>query len=397
MKNNSWAVVFVILFLSFEVAFANTIYIPRNYYPGLDHGNPAHEGSIASYFVQYGENNRYLLTTPSTEGSYGVYTSLTLPAGSSLESDIAGEGSAWVRAYAVLPQLLKISNNSFIENVVLDGNYMVNHVIKGDGVSDFRMEDSVARRTKNDNGNALVKAHVVAIQGSSNIRVVNSVITQAGDSGVDLGSTKTEATGLYLVSNIGVEVRDSDISYALSAGINTTNSKFVNIVNNRIDNTGRANKYNADFPADGITGYHNDLISPEENLYYTVLGNEITNWYNHGIHLSGRWIDIRNNSIHSPGLIEAAGHAIYVGDYRDRVECSSIIWIQDNYVKRSVLNPNDAADGIRVHHYKWEAYWPHGNTGDVGNSINVTDHRYNNLGNQLSCPLGFADQYYIVN
>lgn len=386
------------------------IYDTKNIY---DHSDPAVQGSIAWYFKEYKEGKNYFyLMTPQAQSSYNITKPLILPEQATLTSFYE---KGQIKASSELVFMLRPSNGTKVSNVIFDGNYVAQQIINGNGVEEFQLDNSVLRRTINKydpsfNGSK-IHAHGVVLNQSSNLSIRDNVITNIGDSGQNVANnTKLEASGLYLIGGDNLDIINNIVRYTLSAGINTTNSKDVVITRNKIDNIGRAVKYGGLFPADGITAYHNTGRGVNENLKYEVTHNVITNWYNHGIHLSGRYLDISRNTVSSPGhnpggtvnangILQTTGHAIFVGDFRTRIRCSSIIWVRDNYIERSRHHPSDAADGIRVQHYKHIAYWPSGNTGDVSNSTNVTDHRYNNLipSNQGSCPYGYADQHYPVN
>ncbi len=399
-----------LFFLTVTVLDAQSavFHIERNRDQIYDHANPNQTGTIAWYFKTKGANNRFVLSTPSSGGSYAITKPLFLPEGSTLES---GSDKAWIRAYGDIDFMLRPSNESTISNVIFDGNYLATSILHGPSVKGFQLDNSVIRRTVNtynSNHGSRTRAHGVVMIGAEDLTISNNVITNIGDSGQNVANNvKVEASGLLLTEGDRITVTGNTISYTLSAGINTTNSREVTITHNTIDNVGRSGLYGGLYAADGITAYHNERFGPNENLYYDVTYNTITNWYNHGVHLSGRWLNISHNNVSSPGhnpggtinannQINTTGHAIFVGDYRHRVRCSSIIWIQNNFVERSRHHPTDAADGIRAQHYKHSAYWPSSNTGDVGSSVNVTDHRYANLipATQESCPLGYADEHY---
>jgi hypothetical protein len=378
----------------FNFAFAAPIEITRNYPYVTNHGDPGQPGSIAAHFVAGGENQVYILTTPASGGSYAIYTSLTLPKGSTLTS---ASGDSFLKAHGnLIDILLNVKESSTVSNVILGGNYKARTIIKGQSADGFTLKDSVVRRTKNQNGFIPTHAHLVNISDSNGLTIKDNFITQAADSGYEVpnNNSKTEASGLYLRGNQNVNITGNTISYVLSAGINTTNSQYVNIINNTIDNTGRAGLYyahlgSAALKADGITAYHNIGVPVNQNLDYLVQGNTITNWHNHGIHLSGRELSIFDNTIVSPvnqGTLYRS--ALYIGDFRSPIRCSKVIRIRGNHLEKTGLL---SATGIRSGHYKHAAYWVSRNTGDVGSAANVSDHRY---GTALdpSCEGDYADE-----
>jgi len=396
------AALFFLLVIVFDTNAA-TYYIDRDRDRIFDHSNPNLTGTIAWFFKNKGSNNRFILTAPGTQ-SYAITNPLILPEGSTLE---AASGKAWIRTLGRTPFMIRPGNSSQISNIILDGNYLAMQIINGNGVDNFELSNSVVRRTLNtydthpDFGirDGIIRAHGVTLVNSTNIVIRDNIISNIGDNGSDVANnsgptnnTGINASGLSLLDGDTILVTGNTISFTLSAGVDTTNSQDVTITHNTIDNTGRNNLYGEVFAADAITAYHHERFSPNQNLYYEVTDNTITNWYNHGIHLSGRWLNIRRNSVTSPGA-STPGNAIFVGDFRTRVRCSGVVWIQNNHVKRS---SNSQSDGIHAQHYNHSTYWPSANTGDVGNAVNVTDHRFNNLlPGEQSCPNGFADEHYL--
>lgn len=425
----------IILFL-FSVATTDalsaTYFIDRNRDIIDDHSDPEQYKSIAWYFKEKGPNNKFILTSPSTS-SYGIKGALELPAGSTLG---ANNGKAWIKVVrkikTKIPKktenekqryktwMLGVNNGSEVKDIIFDGNYLAENIIRGTNVNGFWLYSSVIRRTMNiyDTdpailGNGRIEAHGVLLSNSKNVLIRDNDIQNIGDNGTNVSNnsapsnvvaTRTKgiiATGLSLRRGENLLVSGNRIKYTLSAGIDLTDSVDATITENTIDNVGRNNLYGLPFAADGIVGYHHK--APDLNRQFVITNNTITNWYNHGIHLAGRWINIAHNRIYSPGA-STPGSAIFIGDWRTRQICSTIVWIQHNYVKRS---SNSYSKGIRARNYNHAAYWPYRNTGDVGSSVKVVDHRYENLEpirlgkypglsfDQKSCPYGLADQHYI--
>ncbi len=395
----------------------------------VDHSDPSVKGSIAWYFDKYKSGtNVFYLMTPENFGSYDITRPLILPKDSTLQSFY---GNSLIRAVGKIKSMLRVSSSSNVSSITFDGNYKAGNIIQGSRLKDFQLSNSVIRGTVNVyddgvvvghddrearyvDGRGRVSAHGVVLSSAENIFIMDNLITNIGDIGWDVSNNSGPTPGTGIVAN-GLSLRDgknltvtrNEIRFTLTGGVDISGARNATITHNTIDNTARNRlygEYGDGLSADGIVGYHHAKLPPNENLHYVITDNIITNWYNHGIHVGGRHINISRNHISLPG-IRTPGSAIFIGDFRERTACSSIIWIQNNYVEKSA---NSQSKGIRARNYKHIAYWPSGNTGDVGNGINIIDHRYANLPTvkfdkypgsvfkQKSCPIGYADDLYRI-
>jgi len=115
--------------------------------------------------------------------------------------------------------------------------------------------------------------------------------------------------------------QNNDIAQTLTGGIDITGSTSVQILDSYIADTGLNREYDGPI-SDGITGYHN-LVDAAEN--YVIQGNRIVNAQNHGIHVSGRWIDIQDNIVSNQQL-----SGIMVDDWRSPNEFSENVIISNN-------------------------------------------------------------------
>lgn len=77
--------------------------------------------------------------------------------------------------------------------------------------------------------------------------------------------------------------------------------------------------------ADGITAYHNEYGETHQTI--SVAWNEIFQYHNHRIHLSGFDLDVEHNYVH-----DGAYNAIRIADQRLPSDCSSYFSIRYNTV-----------------------------------------------------------------
>jgi Right handed beta helix region len=137
-------------------------------------------------------------------------------------------------------------------------------------------------------------------------------------------------TGLRVRGINFLEVKNNVIEHTLGAGIDFTGSTQVTVVGNTIRFTGQnANYSDTMSKADGISGYHATLGNVDQLI--VIDNNRISESGNHGVHVSGRGIQVTNNTVEM-----SRGHGIYVGDWRDTDggddNCSYDIVVKNNTV-----------------------------------------------------------------
>ena len=302
---------------------AATYSIPHNSIS--DHSDASVSGSIAWYFTQYPTSgNVFNLTSNAT---YYIDDSLTLPEGTTL-NDTAG--SAVIRATSGLDDwvMLFMSNYSSVYNVELNGDRYPRHCICANSTTNVRIDSCTIHKTKNNYTSsypAVPQPHVIYIKDSENAIIYNNLIRRAGcDPKLNPNDWTGKADLICAANNYNLTVKENDIAYALTAGVQMGHTQVAGVNDNIIQHTGLNWLYADDYPvSDGITAYHNSGGGGP----YTIRGNTIRYYKNHGIHVSGHDIKIESNDIYS-----GDHRAIYLGDYKTPLECSYNILIRWNYV-----------------------------------------------------------------
>jgi parallel beta-helix repeat protein len=275
-----------------------------------DHSNPATPNSIAWYFKTYGAEKTYLLATSGV--NYQVNSTITVPGNSALRGKDA-EGIFTILAAAGVDKktMVSLSSGCTLQNLVIDGNREAGNVVAtGSGVG-IQIKNCTIQNSKNDyldmDGNAYTL--LVNANNSTNLLIESCVLKNAGTN--PKINPMTNLSGGYAIlmwSAKNAVVKNCDISYTSTCGINHTGSSTVTITGNRIANTG-LNRQSAGPLADAITAYHNWNNTAPEN--FILSNNRITGSNNHAIHVSGNGITIENNTI---GDYELSG--IMVDDWR---------------------------------------------------------------------------------
>ena len=182
--------------------------------------------------------------------------------------------------------------------------------------------------------------------------------------GNPVGECAISASGLSLLQSKNIIVDGNTIQNVGSAGVDITNSTHVTINNNTITSPGANKKYYSHLTpiktADGVTGYRNQLVSPAAYLYRTITNNTITDYGNHGIHVSGKHHTITGNTIKDPYYL-SLGSAIDIADRPvEPIQCSSNIWIQNNILEET--GNGGSSFPILIDYYKATTIWISGNT-----------------------------------
>jgi hypothetical protein len=351
----------------------------------LDHANANVTGSIAWYFMKFGQNNTYVLTTRDDLKSYTLGSTLHLPPSSTLT---AGRWVAhpWPAAPtcavdASIPVQLKagptlddkvmvqLDNYSVIDHIDIHGNSTALHILEGDQVLYPVISNCIIHNTKNNYTSEIIVAktpqrnpHLVVLDRCQGAKVENNLMRRAGCAPKENASRWIGiAAAIYAYGNKDLRVFGNDIALTLTAGVDFTGTVGAVISDNIIHDTGMNATYaictdasctgadgnTHDYIADGVTAYHNLHGDAPQNI--AVTWNEIYNYNNHGIHISGNDIDIEHNNVH-----DGAFSAIRVSDQRQPPDCSSYFSIRYNTVKAG-WNTAHEVQPIYVANYKRNA------------------------------------------
>jgi hypothetical protein len=313
-----------------------------------NHADASSPGSLAAVLKKHVGVATYTLLTDQSEGTYVIDDTVILPAGATLQAS-AGK-KARIKASAqflskstppvlVVGAMLELKGNNKIIDIVIDANRNAQTGVYGKGVSNIELQAVQVINTRNDYPNdtnltqGVRRPYLVSFEDSKNIAIVRGEFRNAG-ANPKLNPDKWAGigTGLRVRGITQLQVLDSIIEYTLGAGIDFTGSTFVSIKGNQIRYTGQnANYSDSMSKADGLAGYHTLLGDSDQNI--SLENNRIIESGNHGIHVSGRGIQITNN------LVEVTrGHGIYIGDWRDtdggKDNCSANIRVMNNVLLR---------------------------------------------------------------
>lgn len=308
----------------------NTYFIPES---GIaDHSNPSIKNSIAWYFKTYGAGKTYLLNSSGV--NYNINSTITVPANSVFKGNNASETYS-IKASTSLDKknMIILGNGCTLQYLNIDGNREAGTVVSAANTTGTTILNCSIRNSKNDYVASDGKAYTLLINSNSttNFTIDGCVLENAGTN-PKLNSATNQSGGYAILmwSAINTRVTNCDISHTSTCGINFTGSSMVSIIGNNITKTG-LNRESGGPLGDALTAYHNWNNNTDEN--FTIKDNTISFAGNHGIHVSGKVIDIQNNTISNQQL-----SAIMVDDWRSKVngggandnEFSENVIIKDN-------------------------------------------------------------------
>jgi len=311
----------------------------------------------------HGPNNVYVLTTLPGSKSYRLERTLVLPPSTTLTSGAKvrlPSGGTICAAFAPQAAQLKadpddlvdgvmvqLGNYSVIDHVDLDGNRTARHAVHGLGVLYPVIQNSIIHDTKNDYTSEIIvdqvptrTPHLVFLDHCQGALVYKNIMRRAGcEPKLNQSQWMGISAAIYAPHNTDLRVDSNDIAQTLSAGVDFTKTFGAVITNNVIHETGLnatyalcthdscngANDNTHGYIADGVTAYHNG--HGETNQTISVTWNEIFQYHNHGIHLSGFDLDVEHNYVH-----DGAYNAIRIADQRLPPDCSSYFSIRYNTV-----------------------------------------------------------------
>jgi hypothetical protein len=251
--------------------------------------------------------------------------------------------------------MILLKSEASIVGVHLDGNNTAWRIIKlQEHGQNYAIIDNTIENTENDLydyqgfnsvlGGAFTHVDLIFARNSNNIEISGNNLYRAGLKsliGKENNPKDWEAIGAG-VSALACKhliIKNNTISKTVTAGITIQGSEIVLIDNNDIEFTGRNIEwFEQNFGlllGDGITGYHNNAMHAQpdlwnEELNWTISNNNISNSGNHGMHLGGKAISLDNNFIDT-----SRQTGIYWGDFRQPNECLLDVEINDLTVGES--------------------------------------------------------------
>jgi hypothetical protein len=323
-----------------------------------DHANAGEVGSIAWYFDQYGPSNTYVLDSAAT---YSINEMLTIPDGATLTTNAGSIISAGTGFRS--DQMFLMGSGSTLSNLDLDGAHVAPSIIYATAATNVTITNARIHDTKNNyysgsgscaaSGGSQPEPDLVVLNGCGSALISGNTLSDAGYPKVNATCWGGVARAIYTPANTNVVIENNQISNTLSGGIDLGGSTGAWVSGNSITNTGLNYLYPPyqELISDGITDYHNQSGATERQV--VIANNTITNYYNQGIHTSGRQILIQGNTV-------THGHlaAITVSDWRPSPDVSYDVTIRDN-----VVQDGSAPDpGISVEQYLIGGVAAYGNT-----------------------------------
>ena len=294
---------------------ADTIQIPHG---GIsNHADASVSNSIAWCFEQYGADQVYELTTDTR---YYIGSPLHLPVGAVLTDNGV---TAKVRAGSGMDNqtMILMEDYSTVKDITVDANRIATVGIDAQYKNGTTIENCWVISTKNDfydETNDEIRSHLIDITGSTNAVVTGCSVKNAGCNPIenwdDWGAaTNNYANGICAGRAMNALINDCVIDQTLGGSIAIARGEGVIIQGCELSNSARINLENGHVGSqDSIIGYHN-LGAALRNVL--ICNNTITEYMNHGVHISGERLILTNNTIHS-----GWHNAIRLDDQRDPTE-----------------------------------------------------------------------------
>lgn len=330
---------FVILIpgvIACEKASATVYYIQHG---GIaDHGNSTVSGSIAWYLKTYGtgtidangEGNKYVLTTQNV--NYMVNSQIVVPANVMLRGNSTFGADLYViKASAGLDKggMVSLNNGSYLYYLTIDGNREPASIVMASNKTNVRIRNCIIENSKNDFVAADGSLYTLLINAnySSGLLVENCELSNAGaNPKINPTTNISKGYGILLWGAANAVVKNNTIAYTSTCGIDFTASAVVDIIGNTIVHTALNRNPTTGTTvgpiADSLTAYHNLILAAED---YLIHNNVIDYAGNHGVHVSGKVLNIQNNTVSNQQL-----SGIMVDDWRSVNEFSETITIKNN-------------------------------------------------------------------
>lgn len=240
--------------------------------------------------------------------------------------------------------MIDLSNGSQMINMHIDGAKYSGCLVRVISKNDVTIDSCTISDSKNNYTSGNPYTMLIYCISSSNVIVQNCTLRRAG--WPKENPTLWNGLGYLILSRScsNMTFQNNDLAYSLTGGIDMTGSSSVKILYNTISYTGLNRAYSGSI-SDGITAYHN-WNTKDEN--FTIKGNIISYAGNHGMHVSGKGIDIQMNTISDQQL-----SGIMVDDWRSIANGGGA---NDNeYSEKVTIKNNKCSDPL-----SWE--WQPGNS-----------------------------------
>lgn len=366
-----------IFFMMNSEAAAFTYGIPQGSIS--DHANATTVGSIAWYFSTYGAGNIYILT--SSGATYNLNNTITLPTNSVMgaygtSSMVTLLGTSGMNKKT----LLTVGNGSRLQYMTIDGNRYTNTVVNASNSTGTEIKYCTIKNTKNNYVAADGSVYNLLINANNSVDInIHDCSLQNAGANPKLNPTEniSKGYGILLWNSVNSIIKNNTIAYTTTCGIDITGSAGVDVIGNSITQTALNRDPSTGTCvgpiADGITGYHN-WKSNSEDFY--IYNNTISYAGNHGIHVSGRIINIQNNTISSQQL-----SGIMVDDWRDTIEYSEDVIVRNNKCSNPlswVWQPGNSNRKIFINHVNNTMTLDYiVNQDSAGNTLVVNSSNYN--------------------
>lgn len=312
-----------------------------------DHANASETGSLAWYLATYGGGtqtspNTFALTSSTT---YVLKNTVNLPAwGRITESGVNAYlrcDDNWVDDST--HEVFTMHEGSIILHVEIDCNWKPSLGIRGDNCNSWQLIDVTIHGTKKAN-----PSYIIHLASCDWVIIRDCLLRRAGC------DTNEEyfyrvGNGIRAVDCENLTIEGCDIAVTPSAGIAMAQGKNIDIIDNYIHDTGRA-QY-AGYIQDGITSYHAGMGTTYRHIY--VSENYIWDSRNHGVHLSGYDLIVHSNVIWNSGA-----NNIRLGDQTSPEDCTAYSSVMYN----ELLNKSSMSS-IDIDHYKSGTITISNNTG----------------------------------
>lgn len=292
-----------------------------------DHSNAATEKSIAWYFKTYGSGNTYILNTD--ENTYNLNNTITVPAQSIFRGNTGMVGKIAASSTADNKTLIDLTSGTKLINMDINGAKYASILVKVDNKDSITIDSCTIYDSKNNYTSGSPYTMLLYFISSANVIVEHCKLLRAG--WPKENPTLWSGLGYLILSRSCYDMtfQNNEMSYSITGGIDMTGSSSIKILYNSISYTGLNREFSGSI-SDGITAYHN-WNSRDEN--FIIKGNKISYAGNHGIHVSGKNIDIQNNTISNQQL-----SAIMVDDWRSKTNGGGAF---DNEFSENVMIKNN--------------------------------------------------------
>ncbi len=288
-------------------------------------------------------------TTKDISGCGSIYLDkpLRIREGATLKGTISN--TADILRANTEADFIRMDSGSRIEGVRLNGQFKADKIITIHGKSDVWVVGCAVDNTDHTRGALTGKyqgSHAIYISGSQFVHILGNTIRNVGwhPNGTPNASGSTfTAAAVYAWDSENIEISGNVIRRTLTAGIDFTGSVGARVIDNDIQDNGLGWVAGTGGIADAITAYHNTSGSHDGIVDAVIEDNYIKNYRHWGIHVSGRGLTIRDNTvITNPNAGTVRGvdtdrqmSPLEIGDqYNTDTDCSVLVTVTGNDLGR---------------------------------------------------------------